>query len=175
MAFVRANYGVADSRIDWDEISLAFLDRTRGPRQRAIPDLDNPKNPRQRSPYCSQSRACSAPIESGGFSWDQRWESLSALIRFWEAEDPYVPALPKTRAHPGLAGRRSVSIESGIRRILQRGPYRTDHSAIDWQSLVDAAQLVVDTQTGRRECRSRARTRPSWRDNTSAAQTADFS
>src|SRR5262245_48981702 len=30
-------------------------------------------------------RACSAPIESGGFSWGQRWESLSALIRFWEA------------------------------------------------------------------------------------------
>src|SRR6516164_4849178 len=26
-----------------------------------------------------------APIESGGFSWGQRWESLSALIRFWEA------------------------------------------------------------------------------------------
>src|SRR5262249_34916331 len=31
------------------------------------------------------TRACSAPIESGGFSWGQRWESLSALIRFWEA------------------------------------------------------------------------------------------
>jgi len=31
------------------------------------------------------ARACSAPIESGGFSWGQRWESLSALIRFWEA------------------------------------------------------------------------------------------
>src|SRR5262245_8370179 len=31
-----------------------------------------------------QARACSAPIESGGFSWGQRWESLSALIRFWE-------------------------------------------------------------------------------------------
>src|SRR5262245_18918648 len=30
-------------------------------------------------------RACSAPIESGGFSWGQRWESLSALIGFWEA------------------------------------------------------------------------------------------
>src|SRR5262249_28563267 len=32
-----------------------------------------------------ETRACSAPIESGGFSWGQRWESLSALIRFWEA------------------------------------------------------------------------------------------
>src|SRR5215471_5890289 len=31
------------------------------------------------------ARACSAPIESGGFSWGRGWESLSALIRFWEA------------------------------------------------------------------------------------------
>src|SRR6516165_654163 len=31
------------------------------------------------------SRACSAPIESGGFSWGRGWERLSALIRFWEA------------------------------------------------------------------------------------------
>ncbi len=29
--------------------------------------------------------ACSAPIESGGFSWGRGWERLSALIRFWEA------------------------------------------------------------------------------------------
>ena len=31
------------------------------------------------------TRACSAPIESGGFSWGRGWERLSALIRFWEA------------------------------------------------------------------------------------------
>ena len=31
------------------------------------------------------ARACSAPIESGGFSWGRGWERLSALIRFWEA------------------------------------------------------------------------------------------
>src|SRR5262249_16218994 len=30
------------------------------------------------------SRACSAPIESGGFSWGGGGESVSALIRLWE-------------------------------------------------------------------------------------------
>ena len=36
-------------------------------------------------PMTRRTRACSAPIESGGFSWGRGWERLSALIRFWEA------------------------------------------------------------------------------------------
>jgi hypothetical protein len=39
------------------------------------------------------ARACSAPIESGGFSWGRGWESLSALIRFWEAGRCRMPIL----------------------------------------------------------------------------------
>src|SRR5262245_38357886 len=39
------------------------------------------------------SRACSASIESWGFSWVGEWESLSALIRFWEAERCRKPIL----------------------------------------------------------------------------------
>jgi hypothetical protein len=42
---------------------------------------------RTRSSRSIVSRACSGPIESGGFSWGYGWESLSALIRFPEAGD----------------------------------------------------------------------------------------
>jgi UDP-N-acetyl-D-glucosamine dehydrogenase len=60
--------------------------------------------------------------------------------------DPHVPVIPMTRGHPNLAGMRSASIDA-----VSLGSYDvvlivTDHTAIDWQSLVDAAQFVVDTR-----------------------------
>jgi len=60
--------------------------------------------------------------------------------------DPYVPAIPKTRAHPDLAGMRSISIDARNVASYDAVLIVTDHSEIDWQSLVDAAQLVVDTR-----------------------------
>ena len=60
--------------------------------------------------------------------------------------DPYVPAIPKTRAHPDLAGMRSISIDVQNVSSYDAVLIVTDHSEVDWQSLVDAAQLVVDTR-----------------------------
>jgi len=60
--------------------------------------------------------------------------------------DPYVPAIPKTRAHPDLAGMRSISIDARNVASYDAVLIVTDHSEVDWQSLVDAAQLVVDTR-----------------------------
>src|SRR5262245_18240590 len=60
--------------------------------------------------------------------------------------DPHVPTIPKTRAHPDLAGSRSISIDSPTVASYDAVLIVTDHSEIDWQSLVDAAQLVVDTR-----------------------------
>ena len=60
--------------------------------------------------------------------------------------DPYVPAIPKTRAHPDLAGMRSIAINPTIVASYDAILIVTDHSAIDWQSLVNAAQLVLDTR-----------------------------
>jgi UDP-N-acetyl-D-glucosamine dehydrogenase len=60
--------------------------------------------------------------------------------------DPYVPAIPKTRAHPDLAGMRSISIDAQKVASYDAVLIVTDHSKVDWQSLVDAAQLVVDTR-----------------------------
>jgi UDP-N-acetyl-D-glucosamine dehydrogenase len=60
--------------------------------------------------------------------------------------DPYVPAIPKTRAHPELTGMRSISIDAQNVASYDAVLIVTDHSKVDWQSLVDAAQLVVDTR-----------------------------
>ena len=60
--------------------------------------------------------------------------------------DPYVPIIPKTRAHANLAGMRSVSIDPKSVASYDAVLIVTDHSEIDWQLLVSAAQLVVDTR-----------------------------
>lgn len=60
--------------------------------------------------------------------------------------DPHVPVIPKTRAHPDLAGMRSVSIDPPTVASYDVVVIITDHSVIDWQSLVNAAQLIVDTR-----------------------------
>src|SRR6516225_6811559 len=48
-------------------------------------DRSAPRTDQARNMLIIAPRACSAPIESGGFSWGRGWERLSALIRFWEA------------------------------------------------------------------------------------------
>ena len=60
--------------------------------------------------------------------------------------DPYVPAIPKTRAHPSLAGMRSISFNLKSVSSYNAVLIVTDHSEIDWESLVKAAQVVVDTR-----------------------------
>ena len=60
--------------------------------------------------------------------------------------DPYVPAIPKTRAHPSLAGMRSISFDLKSVSSYNAVLIVTDHSEIDWESLVKAAQVVVDTR-----------------------------
>ena len=60
--------------------------------------------------------------------------------------DPYVPVIPKTREHASLAGMWSVSIDPASVARYDAVLIVTDHSEIDWQALVDAAQLVVDTR-----------------------------
>jgi UDP-N-acetyl-D-glucosamine dehydrogenase len=60
--------------------------------------------------------------------------------------DPFVPAIPQTRAHADLAGMRSISIDPPTVASYDAVVIVTDHSEIDWQSLVDAAQIVVDAR-----------------------------
>jgi UDP-N-acetyl-D-glucosamine dehydrogenase len=73
-------------------------------------------------------------------------ELLKARRATVDYYDPYVPVIPKTRAHSDLAGMRSISIDRPTIASYDAVLIVTDHSAIDWQSLVEAAQLVVDTR-----------------------------
>jgi UDP-N-acetyl-D-glucosamine dehydrogenase len=73
-------------------------------------------------------------------------ELLKARGTTVDFHDPYVPIIPKTREHANLAGMRSISIDPAIVASYDAVLIVTDHSEVDWQSLVDAAQLVVDTR-----------------------------
>ncbi|MFK8253831.1 nucleotide sugar dehydrogenase [Ancylobacter terrae] len=60
--------------------------------------------------------------------------------------DPHVPALPRTRRHPALAGQESIVLTpdsiAGFDAVL----VATDHDAIDYALIAAHARLVVDTR-----------------------------
>ncbi len=58
--------------------------------------------------------------------------------------DPFIPVIPPTRRHAGLAGRRSVPVEafSGYAAAV----VVTDHDRVDYAALVRDLPLVVDTR-----------------------------
>jgi UDP-N-acetyl-D-glucosamine dehydrogenase len=60
--------------------------------------------------------------------------------------DPYVPVVPKTREHAALAGRKSVPLEADGVAAYDAVLIATDHDGIDYQALVTAAKLVVDSR-----------------------------
>jgi UDP-N-acetyl-D-glucosamine dehydrogenase len=73
-------------------------------------------------------------------------ELLKMRGTFVDYYDPYVPMIPSTRAHATLAGMRSVEIDPPSVASYDAVLIITDHSEINWQALVSAAQLVVDTR-----------------------------
>ncbi|MDX2156001.1 MAG: nucleotide sugar dehydrogenase [Hyphomicrobiaceae bacterium] len=60
--------------------------------------------------------------------------------------DPFIPAIPVTRAHADLAGRLSVSLDPSVVATYDAVLISTDHDDIDWAGLVRSARLVVDTR-----------------------------
>jgi UDP-N-acetyl-D-glucosamine dehydrogenase len=65
--------------------------------------------------------------------------------------DPWISEIPQTRAHPRLAGRRSVAWEPP--RFSQKFDVAlivTDHDNVDYAGLVAALDLVVDTRNATR-------------------------
>ena len=63
--------------------------------------------------------------------------------------DPHVPALPRTRRHPHLAGG-SRPLTSGLLQSQDAVVIVTDHSACDWAWVVGHAPLVIDTRNATR-------------------------
>jgi UDP-N-acetyl-D-glucosamine dehydrogenase len=60
--------------------------------------------------------------------------------------DPHIPVLPMTREHAALSGRRSVELGPRAVSSYDAVLIATDHDAVDYKALVEAAGLVVDTR-----------------------------
>ncbi len=74
------------------------------------------------------------------------WELLAARGAETAYFDPHVPALPATRAYPGLAGSSCIDWSREALAGFDAALAVTDHDAVDWESLAAAVPLVVDTR-----------------------------
>ena len=73
-------------------------------------------------------------------------ELIEARGATCDFHDPHVPAIPPTREHAGLAGRRSVALDPEAVAVYDAVLIATDHDGIDYPALAAAARLVVDTR-----------------------------
>jgi UDP-N-acetyl-D-glucosamine dehydrogenase len=82
---------------------------------------------------------------------DLRESPALALLEMMEAQgavvdyyDPFIPLVPITREHASVAGRRSIAWKdiAGYDAAL----IATNHDDVDWNALVAACDLVVDTR-----------------------------
>jgi UDP-N-acetyl-D-glucosamine dehydrogenase len=67
--------------------------------------------------------------------------------------DPYIPVIAATRKHPRIAGRRAVPLEPATVATFDAVLIVTDHDAVDYDALLAAARLVVDTRNATRNVR----------------------
>lgn len=89
--------------------------------------------------------------ESPALAIMQDLEARGAVVEFF---DPWIPEIPVTRAHAGLAGRRSI--EWDLHRFaaaFDAALIVTDHDAIDYAGLVKSVDLVIDTRNATRNVR----------------------
>jgi UDP-N-acetyl-D-glucosamine dehydrogenase len=63
-----------------------------------------------------------------------------------EFHDPHLDEIPRTRAYPNLAGRRSVPLESATLARFDGVLIVTDHDNIDYALISRHARLIVDTR-----------------------------
>lgn len=74
------------------------------------------------------------------------------LARGAEVEylDPFVPVMPASRNYPELPEKRSIPMENLAAGNFDAALICTDHDAVDYQALVDAVPLVIDTRNATR-------------------------
>src|SRR5262245_24282698 len=64
----------------------------------------------------------------------------------FEYYDPHIPAIPKTREHAHLAGRRSISGNPEQFADFDAVLIATDHDRINWPAIAKHGRLIVDTR-----------------------------
>jgi UDP-N-acetyl-D-glucosamine dehydrogenase len=67
-----------------------------------------------------------------------------------EYHDPFIPVIGASRKHGPLAGRRSVHLDANALAAFDAAVIVTDHDGIDWEALVGAARIVIDTRNATR-------------------------
>ena len=70
-------------------------------------------------------------------------EARGASVDYY---DPYVPVIPKSREHGRLAGRASIAWSNDLLGQYHAVVVATDHDAVDYRQLCQAASLVIDTR-----------------------------
>lgn len=60
--------------------------------------------------------------------------------------DPHIAAIPDTREHPGLAGRRSTALSAETIAAYDAILVSTDHDDVDYALIEKHAKLIVDTR-----------------------------
>jgi UDP-N-acetyl-D-glucosamine dehydrogenase len=81
--------------------------------------------------------------ESPALAIIEKFEARGADVAF---HDPHVPAIPRTREHPRLAGRASTPLDPARLAGFDAVLIVTDHDAVDWDTLGRHARLIVDTR-----------------------------
>lgn len=81
--------------------------------------------------------------ESPAFPLIELLEASGAVVDF---HDPFVPMIPAMREHKALAGRASVPLELEAIKHYDVVLICTDHDAINYQEVLSASKLVVDTR-----------------------------
>jgi UDP-N-acetyl-D-glucosamine dehydrogenase len=74
------------------------------------------------------------------------WELLAEHGAVVDYHDPYVPALPRTRKYPHLAGRRGVPLTPTVLAAVDAAVICTAHQEVDHGLLVAHCPLVIDTR-----------------------------
>lgn len=82
------------------------------------------------------------------------WELLEARGAQVTYHDPHVPALPPSRLHASLTGRRSLPLDAATLAGIDAVVLVTDHDAVDYDVLLAHAPLILDTRGRLRRSRS---------------------
>jgi UDP-N-acetyl-D-glucosamine dehydrogenase len=90
--------------------------------------------------------------ESPAYRLIEDLEAKGAVTDFY---DPHVPAIPQTREHGPLAGRRSIAWDAKVLAGYDAALICTDHDAVDYDLLADACPLIVDTRNAMKNSRGK--------------------
>lgn len=91
------------------------------------------------------------PRESPGFEIMELLLQKGAQVSY---NDPHIPDLPSMRHYPGLK-MKSTPLSPEMLRSQDAILIVTDHSAYDWNMIVEHASLVIDTRNACKDVKSR--------------------